>query len=190
MNPQSQEDSIVAPLTGQGDWDDDQRQQGEGIAQLSRIESIPIGYRVYSQSGNGSYIVSVQGIQFCSCPAFEKMKRPCKHIYAVKFLVEEGSETENAGSESQRARPSYSQDWKAYNAAQTNEQRLFVTLLGELCSFVRQPPKKLGRPRLPLQDVLLALGIKVYSTMSARRAMSNIRDVHVGGLMSECPIIY
>ena len=56
----------------------------------------------------------------------------------------------------------YSQNWPAYNAAQTHEQERFVALLRDLCDGIPHPPQTFGRPRLPLSDVIFALGLKGY----------------------------
>lgn len=80
-----------------------------------------------------------------------------------------------------------SQPWRAYNAAQVNEGDMFAMLLRELCDVVEQPPQLRGRPRLPLADMLYAMGLKVYSTRSQRRAMSDIRDAVAAGRMDAEP---
>jgi hypothetical protein len=46
------------------------------------------------------------------------------------------------------------QEWTAYNEAQTHEQEHFVALLRDLCNGIEQPDYKYGRPRLPLADVI------------------------------------
>ena len=84
-------------------------------------------------------------------------------------------------------RPTYPQDWPAYNAAQAHEQEMFNLLLREMCDTVPQPPQGFGRPRLPLSDVLFGIGIKVYSTMSGRRAMTDFRDAQARGQFSKAP---
>ena len=79
------------------------------------------------------------------------------------------------------------QPWAAYNAAQVNEGDLFATLLRDLCDTVPQPPQANGRPRLPLSDMLYGMGLKVYSTLSTRRAMSEIRGAVATGRMCREP---
>lgn len=68
---------------------------------------------------------------------------------------------------------SYPQNWPAYDKAQINEKRLFLKLLYELCQDVEEPLYKFGRPRLPLRDMLFAAALKVYSTFSLRRFMTD-----------------
>lgn len=75
------------------DGDAGRQQRGTAIAACVPIKETPVGYRVTSQSGNGSYVVTVGGEPFCTCPDFEKgrFKRPCKHIYAVALKVQRES---------------------------------------------------------------------------------------------------
>jgi len=85
-------------------------------------------------------------------------------------------------------RPTYPQVWKAYNAAQTNEKDEFQTLLADLCQTVNQPQaKRAGRPNLPLSDAIFSVAFKVYSTVSARRFMSDLRDAQEKGFISRTP---
>ena len=89
----------------------------------------------------------------------------------------------NCGS----SKPTYSQDWPAYNAAQVHEGDYFLSLLRELTELVEPPDYNFGRPRLPLSDVLFGIGLKVYSTMSGRRAMSDFRNARDRGLLAKIP---
>jgi transposase len=82
-----------------------------------------------------------------------------------------------------------SQNWTAYNAAQTEEKRRFVELLADLCSTIPQPPRPpgAGRPRLPLADMVFASVFKVYVGFSSRRFTSDLRDAFVDGLIDSTP---
>jgi len=84
-------------------------------------------------------------------------------------------------------RKTYSQVWPAYNAAQTEEKRLFQYLLRQLCEGVGEPAQTNGRPRLPIEDMLFAMAFKVYSTVSGRRFMSDLKDAHGKGYTSKLP---
>ena len=86
-----------------------------------------------------------------------------------------------------KRRPTYRQDWPAYNAAQTNEHEQFVVLLRDLCDGIPQPPQTFGRPRLALSDVVFGITLKAYTTMSGRRAMSSFRDAERKGLLGKAP---
>ena len=132
-------------------------------------------------------MVNLDGEPFCSCPDFEKRQQPCKHIYAVEIIIQREERPDGTTVETQAMRVTYSQDWPAYNAAQVHEGKHFVTLLRELCDTVPQPPQTFGRPRLPLSDVLFGIGLKVYSTMSGRRAMSDFFNAEADGLFDKMP---
>ena len=69
-------------------------------------------------------------------------------------------------------RKTYSQDWKNYNLAQTNEKSRLLELLYELCTQIEDIPRKdgAGRNRIPLADMVFSLVYKIYSgIMSFRR---------------------
>ena len=188
MNPQSGMNSTVAPWPGQDDGDEGRRQRGLAIAALVTIKKNKLGYAVPSQSGSGTYVVNVDDDPFCTCPDFEKRQQPCKHIYSVQFLIQREERADGTMVETQAVRVTYRQDWSAYNAAQVNEGDHFVRLLRELCDGVPQPPQQgPGRPRLPISDMLFGVGLKVYSTMSGRRAMSSLRGAHTNGLLDKVP---
>ena len=166
------------------DGDDGRQQRGMAIAAVVPIQKNRLGYQVPSQSGNGSYVVSVEDEPFCTCPDFEQRQERCKHIYAVEFTVQRDQAPDDTP---ETVRVALGPSWTAYNLAQTNEQELFGTLLRELCATVSQPPQGKGRPRLPISDMLFAVGLKVYSTMSGRRAMTDFRNAQASGLLSSCP---
>ena len=85
------------------------------------------------------------------------------------------------------SRCTYPQNWPAYNAAQSNEQTHFLTLLRDLCSGIPQPSQTFGRPRLPLSDVVFGCVNKIFTTWSGRRAMTSIRDAETKGLVDKAP---
>lgn len=171
------------------DGDAGRQMRGAMIAGLVTIKKTPIGYKVPSQSGAGSYVVNVDGDEpFCSCPDFELRQRPCKHIYSVEFLIRRDEGQDGAVQETKAMRVTYSQDWPAYNAAQTNEGDHFLVLLRELCDTIEEPPYDgSGRPRLLLSDMVYAMGLKVYSQLSGRRATSFIRDAYKKGFLAKTP---
>lgn len=87
-----------------------------------------------------------------------------------------------------QVRKTYAQNWAAYNAAQTSEKDQFLKLLHELTWSVREPPKQTnGRPRIPIQDALFAVCFKTYSTLSARRFMTDLRDAKAKGFIESTP---
>ena len=60
-------------------------------------------------------------------------------------------------------------------------------LLRDLCETIPQPPQVIGRPRLPLSDMLFATTFKVYSGFSSRRFTSDIRAAKDAGLVAHAP---
>ena len=86
--------AFTATALAPGDPDDGdagRQQRGMAIAARVSIEKNRLGYKVPSQSGNGSYVVNVDDDPFCTCPDFEKRQERCKHVYAVEFTVHRDS---------------------------------------------------------------------------------------------------
>lgn len=171
------------------DGDFGRQQRGLAIAALAPIRPDRYGYKVPSQSGNGSYLVNLEYGPYCTCPDFEKRDgQPCKHVYAVQIVLQREERDDGAVVETITTKQvRVSQPWPAYNAAQVHEGELFAVLLRELCDTVPQPPQLTGRPRMPLSDMLYGMGLKVYSNRSTRRAMSEIRDAVAAGRMCKEP---
>ena len=187
MNPQSDVNSMTAPWPGQDDGDEDRRQRGMAIAALTRIEKSSVGYRVPSQSGNGFYIVWSDGGWHCTCPDFEKRQQACKHVRAVEFTIRREERADGTTIETRSVKATYDQDWAAYNAAQTSEKDTFMVLLADLCAGVPQLEHTLGRPRLPLGDMVYTGAMKVYTGFSARRFDSDVRQAHRQGFIDTPP---
>ena len=167
------------------DGDKGRQQRGLAIAITAQdyIRPDKHGYQVPSQSGNETYLVNLEYGPYCTCLDFEKRNKACKHVYAIEAILRR---TELLAKEPPRA-VRYTQPWKAYNAAQVHEGELFTRLLRSLCDTVPQPPQANGRPRLPFSDMLYGMGLKVYSTLSTRRAMSDIREAVTSGRMGREP---
>jgi len=126
----------------------------------------------------------------CSCPDFECRKQRCKHIFAVEYTIprEHISDGETIFTESFKVtRRTYSQNWTAYNITQTQEKAALQSLLYELCRSVPEPEQYRGRPRLPIGDMIFAAAFKVYSTLSGRRFMTDLREVKEQRLFVETP---
>src|SRR6202042_3378586 len=81
----------------------------------------------------------------------------------------------------------YPQKWSAYNEAQTHEKDKFQILLSDLCSGLVTAQPKSGRPRLPISDAVFGIVFKVYSTVSQRRFMSDLREAHSRGFITKVP---
>ncbi len=84
------------------DGETGRQQRGMAIAASVPIQKNKLGYKVPSQSGNGSYVVSVNGEPFCTCPDFEKREDRCKHVYAVEFTIQREANSPDAPPTSDR----------------------------------------------------------------------------------------
>lgn len=80
-----------------------------------------------------------------------------------------------------------STNWTTYNAAQSEEKTRFVALLSDLCRTIEQPEQGMGRPRLPLSDMVFAAAYKVYVGFSSRRFTSDLRDAYADGYIDSTP---
>ena len=148
------------------------------IAARCKVVRRDEGWSVPSQSGPGKYTVSGVDDQAprCTCPDFETRGEPCKHIYAVRIVIQREFEfdgetvTERVTVTKTVKRTTYPQDWPAYNKAQTHEKDRFMVLLRDLCQGLPEPEQKRGRPRLSVRDSVFAAVLKVYTTASARRS--------------------
>ena len=162
------------------------RERGLAIANSNTIEQNRLGWKVPSQSGNGTYVVNVDdGEPFCTCQHFETTHKKCQHIYAVEFIVKKEQRPNGTEVITKAVRITYRQDWPIYNEAQTHEEERFVELLRALCNGIQQPEYSFGRPRLPLSDVVFGLVFKAYSTMSGRRFTSELKGAEARGLIAK-----
>ena len=166
-----------------------------GIELAAMAKSCPYGdrWKVPSQSGPGFYMVSLkQEHSRCSCPDWETRRQNCKHIYAALLVSKRERSVDRCTTVPESVIPTtvkqtYPQSWPAYNEAQTKEQDKFQTLLHDLCSDLVTVSSKFGRPRLPLSDALFNVTFKVYSTVSQRRFLSDLREAYRRGYISKVP---
>jgi transposase len=176
---------IVGKLI-RGNKMDARQERGLVIATTSRIEKNLLGWKVPSQSGNGTYIVNLDhGKPFCTCPDYEKRGLPCKHIHAVEFVIQRETKPDGTTTYTQSVKVTCTQEWTSYNQAQTHEQEHFVSLLRGLCNGISQPEYRFGRPRLPLADVVFGLVFRSYTTMSGRRFTTQLKKVQDSGLIEK-----
>ena len=189
LDEKEQQGLPITALTqfDEDDGDSGRQQRGLAIAAISKIERNRLGYKVPSQSGNGTYVVTVDGEPFCTCPDFEARHLPCKHVYAVEYVIKRETQEDGSETVTESIQVTYRNEWTVYNKAQTNEEAYFVRLLTDLCNGVPQPVQANGRPCLPISDVLFTLGYKVYSTMSGRRFMTALNQAKDDGLISQAP---
>ena len=125
---------------------DAREEKGLIIAATSKIEQNKLGWKVPSQSGNGTYIVNLDHDEpFCTCPDFETRHLPCKHIHAVEYVIKREIKADGTETYIQSIKMTCTQDWTPYNEAQTHEQERFVALLRDLCDGIPQPEYKFGQ---------------------------------------------
>lgn len=86
-----------------------------------------------------------------------------------------------------KAKKTYAQKWRQYNAAQVNEKAKFLWLLHELCQGVVEAPQAMGRPHVPLADMLFCMAVKVYCKFPTRRIQSDLKVAYKKGLISRVP---
>jgi transposase len=161
----------------------ERQQRGLEIAATKNLTPKGEVWLVPSQSGKGRYTVCPKS-EHCSCPDHETRGVRCKHLFAVEYTISRNAD----GSTTETLKLTYSQDWRAYNAAQTSEKATLQSLLHDLCKGIPESTAtKMGRPRLPLRDGIFCACFKVYSMFSGRRFMSDLRDAHEKGYISRVP---
>ena len=140
-----------------------------------------VEYRARSETGDGFYRVRTAGDEWsCQCQAFSESGTTCKHVAAVQI----GLDRSLSKGPVRGSRPTFAQNWPAYDAAQQDEHPLFDPLLWSLLDDVPEPPRlpgKRGRNPVPLRTQLLLSVKKVYLGESARRARGHIRTEYRGG---------
>jgi uncharacterized Zn finger protein len=99
---------------------DIREERGKAIAATGLVKKTKTNemlWDVPSQSGPGSYRVDLAGTDpTCSCPDFELRSQPCKHIFAVAYIVvheqnSDGSTTVTEMTVTATKRKTYPQNW-------------------------------------------------------------------------------
>ncbi len=151
--------------------------KGLEIAKNAHIMQKGDRWIVPSQYGHGNYTVTFKRDNpKCTCMDFEKRGEKCKHIIAIELIVTKQIDQFGNVTFTKAERITYSQDWRAYNQAQTNEIKYFDILLKDLVANIDEPAQIMGRPRLNLKDGVFCAIQKVYSQLSSRRAYSLYRN--------------
>ena len=163
------------------------KEKGIQIAKTSRrIRNEKGQWKVPSQTGSGYYVVESNGIEAkCSCPDHETRHCKCKHIWAVELIVTKEIDQKGNVTITHTVRKTYSQDWKNYNLAQQKEKELFMKLLSDITSNIRQPAYNFGRPENQLSDTVYSMVFKVYSTFSSRRFTTDMEMAKEKGFISQ-----
>ena len=161
---------FVAPAVS-ADPVEARRQRGVAIASVTRITRAKGNEErriVPSQTGRRNYTVDMtKDAPSCDCGDFAERGGRCKHIYAVEFFKAPETAPEPPKRPTTEAgrisipdrtlapRPTYKQNWPAYDKVQIHEKEKFQGLLAELCQGVTEPPRshdgvKGGRPPIPM----------------------------------------
>ena len=162
------------------------------IAAKSKLTQKGNVWLVPSQAGHGEYEVRPDPTPRCTCPDFEFRNAKCKHVLAVEYTLmrETTADGQTVVTETMKVtRKTYSQDWKAYNHAQTHEKSELQALLYELCKNLPEPieRKGKGRPSLCLPDIIFSSVTKIYSTISGRRYQTDLREAKARGYLMHLP---
>lgn len=170
--------------------------RGIQIAEIGGLKQTPEGWVVPAQGGSGNYFVQLKnGKYVCDCPDCQTRGTTCKHQWAVIYTTKrkvtkiEKDGTKTITEEVDRTKI-YSQDWKAYNTAQTSEITLFDELLKDLVENVEEPlrnPCLTGRKPLGIRDSLFCSIQKVYSGLSSRRAYTLYKNASQRGQVGKAP---
>jgi hypothetical protein len=172
---------------------DAREERGRQIASTVQIKRVGRRWAVPSQTRSSErYIVDVEDAT-CTCPDYElhgqSRQRQCKHQHAVLFWIAWGRDVGEDGTVTETItlkRRTYAQPWRSYNASQTYEREYVERLLTALCAGIPQPARKPGPDRkpLPIADVVFAVVLKVFLSMSNRRAQSDLRESAARGNVS------
>jgi len=161
--------------------------KGLQIAASSNIKQDGDTWIVPSQHSGKKYTVRLGPAPSCTCPDYETRRQPCKHIFAVTRILHPEPITELPEPVK---RPTYKQEWPAYNQAQTNEKARLLEFLYELCQGIEDLPRNEdapGRKRLSMGDMLFCAAFKIYSLFSGRRFITDLRDAQQRGYISRTP---
>jgi transposase len=174
------QDSLTAGLYAR-------QQKGLVIAQTKKVRQTRNDlWLVPSQSHPGTYLVDAVE-QTCTCPDHEATRGTCKHLHAVTFARLQTVGKDGTVLTTDTVKITYSQNWPAYNRAQCEEKEIVQRLLRGLCDGIVQPPHVRGRPTLALGDVVYGSIMKVYTTVSGRRATTDLRECESKGLIDHAP---
>jgi len=152
---------------------------------MNKMQVISINkdeWQVGRGESNHRIILNSNLIPSCECTDF-KIKKRCQHILALEKHIFKEREQQNGSN----TKITYSQDWHAYDNSQTNEKILFFKLLKDICCSVEQPEYKFGRPKIPISYMIFSSALKVYSTFSLRRFISDLKIARECGAINYVP---
>ena len=85
-------------------------------------------------------------------------------------------------------KPTYKQNWPAYNLAQTQEKSRFQVLLHELCQGIEEPTQEKGRPRALASRHGVLGGLQgLFHRVLGRRFQCDLNDACERGHIEKAP---
>jgi len=123
----------------------------------------------------------------CTCPDHQETGFKCKHQYAVEYTVKREHATDGTVTETKTItfteKKTYTQNWPAYNLAQSTEKDRVQILLSDLCRNIpdtERGPRK-GPKSHAARDQIFSIIYKVYCGFSSRRFSSDLREAFQRG---------
>ena len=104
----------------------------------------------------------------------------------MEFVVTKEVDNEGNVTITQTIRKTYSQNWSEYDKASINQKTLFMKLLKDITGNLSQD-YKFGRPTLPVSDMVYSSVMKVFTTFSLRRFMSDMQIAKEKGYVNATP---
>jgi transposase len=175
-------------------------ERGSAVVDLRELKALEIAAKakisfdgtywiVPSQTTGMKYRVIIGHDPSCGCDDFQLRKQPCKHVIAARIVCsrDHGGKAPEIVVDAVPKKPTYRQNWPAYNLAQSIEKRRLQALLFDLCQGVEEPPDegRTGRKPHMRRDRLFSMAYKVYSTFSARRFSCDLADAHERGYLAK-----
>ena len=95
------------------------------------------------------------------------------------FKPEERENLLERRAKPQKHKPTYPQDWSAYNEAKTNEDIFFKKLIQELLFLILEEEEHKGVGRKPFsnKEKIFALCIKTYYKSDLRKCQSILKEL-------------
>ena len=111
----------------------------------------------------------------------------CLRRFITEYRYKDGVIKEEEHHVAEGIRKTYPQDWPVYNESQTREKLMFLDILADLCSYIPEEERKIGRPRANLQDMVFCGVTKCYEHLSSRRLISDIEIARQRGYVTHTP---